>query len=100
MVRGIFKNAILDAGDDLTSPYRMTERFLRLIISDKRFHKYIDAGLDQDLLDYEQKYRRQLFEVPQTVSWEQIIMKLPGILSEIKTVAKKEQLKYAVMNNL
>ena len=95
MVRGIFKNAILDAGDDLTSPYRLTERFLRLIISDKRFHKYIDAGLDRDLLDYEQKYRRQLFEVPQTVSWEQIIMKLPGILNEIRAVVKKEQLKYA-----
>jgi len=99
MVRGIFKDAILDAGDYLTSPYRLTERFLRLIVSDKRFHKYIDAGLDKDLLAYEKKDRRQLFEVPQTVSWEQIIMKLPGILGEIKTVAKKEQSKYAALTN-
>ncbi|MBN2568779.1 MAG: hypothetical protein JXB42_05055 [Deltaproteobacteria bacterium] len=95
MVRGIFKDAILDAGDYLTSPYRLTERFLRMIVSDKRFHKYIDDGLDKDLLAYEKKDRRQLFEVPQTVSWEQIIMKLPGILGEIKTAAKKEQLKYS-----
>lgn len=98
MVRGIFKDAILDAGDDLTSPYRLTERFLRLIVSDKRFHKYIDAGLDQDLMAYEKTYRRQLFEVPQTVSWEQIIMKLPGILNEIRAVVKEEQTQYASPN--
>jgi len=99
MVRGIFKDAILDAGDYLTSPYRLTERFLRLIVSDKRFHKYIDAGLDRDLLAYENTYRKQLFEVPQTVSWEQIIMKLPGILEEIRDIAREEQGQYTAASH-
>jgi len=95
MVRGIFKDAIMTAGDLLTSPYRLTERFLRLLSSDVRFRKYLDEGLDKDLLVYERENQSQLFETPQTVSWERILMKLPRILYDISDVIEKEKSQYA-----
>lgn len=95
LVRGIFRDAILAAGDYLTSPYRLTERFLRLLSSDDRFRKYVKNGLDKDLLDYERENQNQLFEVPQTVSWERTLMKLPRILYDISDTIEKEKAFYA-----
>lgn len=95
MVRGIFKDAILMAGDYLISPYRLTERFLRLLSSDDRFDKYLSQGLAKDLLGYEKENQSQLFETPQTVSWERILMKLPRIFYDISDVLEKERSFYA-----
>jgi len=95
LVRGIFRDAVLAAGDYLTSPYRLTERFLRLLSSDDRFRKYVKDGLDKDLLAYERENQSQLFEVPQTVSWERILMKLPRILYDISDTIEKEKAFYA-----
>jgi len=95
LVRGIFRDAILAAGDYLTSPYRLTERFLRLLSSDDRFRKHVKNGLDKDLLAYERENQSQLFEVPQTVSWERILMKLPRILYDISDMIEKEKTFYA-----
>ncbi len=95
LVRGIFRDAILAAGDYLTSPYRLTERFLRLLSSDDRFRKYVNDGLDKDLLAHERENQSQLFEVPQTVSWERILMKLPRILYDISDTIEKEKAFYA-----
>jgi glucosyl-3-phosphoglycerate synthase len=95
IVRGVYKDAILTAGDYLTSPYRITDRFLRVLLSDKRFRKYLDKGLDNDLLAYEKENQSQLFEIPQTISWERVIMKMPGILGDIKEVINSEKARYA-----
>ena len=94
MVRGIFKDAILHAGDLLTSPYRLTERFLRFLSNDERFAKYMYAGLGQDILMAGKKVYDQPFEVPKTASWKQVIMMLPGILEDINDVIKKEKAIY------
>ena len=95
MVRGIFKDAILMAGDFLTSPYRLTERFLRLLSSDERFDKYLGQGIIKDLLAHEKENQSQLFETPHTVSWERILMKLPRIFYDISDVIDKERSFYS-----
>jgi glucosyl-3-phosphoglycerate synthase len=94
LVRGIFRDAILHAGDILTSPYRLTERFLRFLSSDERFREYLNAGLDRDILEVERKRQTQLFEIPKTVSWERVIMKMPMILHDIEGVIKEENIMY------
>jgi len=94
LVRGIFRDAILHSGDILTSPYRLTERFLRFLSSDERFRKYLNAGLDRDILEAERKSQDQLFEIPKTVSWERVIMKMPMILHDIGRVIKEENAIY------
>mgnify|MGYP001055086726 CR=1 FL=1 len=91
MVRGIFKDAILHAGDLLTSPYRLTERFLRFLSNDERFRKHLNSGLGYDILAAGKEIHDQPFEVPKTVSWEQVIMMLPGILEDINDVINKEK---------
>jgi len=90
LARGIFRDSILYAGDILTSPYRLTERFLRFLSSDERFRKYLNDGLDMDILAAERKSHEQPFEIPKTVSWERVIMKMPMILHDIEGVIKEE----------
>jgi glucosyl-3-phosphoglycerate synthase len=94
LVRGIFRDAILHAGDILTSPYRLTERFLRFLSSDERFREYLNAGLGRDVLEVERKRQTQLFEIPKTVSWERVIMKMPMVLHDIEGVIKEENVRY------
>lgn len=94
LVKTIFTEAILTAGDYLTSPSQMTDRFLRILLSDDRFQKYLDMGLKKDMMEFERDNRYQLFEVPQTVSWERIITKLPRILIDIGDTVKREQKHY------
>jgi len=96
MVRGVFRDAILYAGDILTSSPRLTERFLRFLSGDERFRKYLSEGLDRDILSVEEKSRNEPFEVPKTVSWERVIMKMPRILHDIEGVIKEENVKYVV----
>jgi glucosyl-3-phosphoglycerate synthase len=91
IVRKIFKDAVLTAGDYLTTPQRSTERFLRILSSHERFRKYLEAGITEDLMAYEMENRSQLFETPQTVSWERIIMKLPRILYDIADVVERQR---------
>ncbi|MBN1829057.1 MAG: hypothetical protein JW884_07920 [Deltaproteobacteria bacterium] len=94
VVHNVFKNAILSAGDYLISPFSLYDRLLRVLVSDKRFHKYLNTGLTDDLLAYQKENQSQLFEIPQTVSWDRIIMKLPKILNEIKEVTDREMVRF------
>ena len=94
MVRGVFKDALIFAGDLLTSPYRLTERFLRLLSTHQVFKKYLDAGIAEDILKVEQETQSQLFETPQTVSWERVVMKLPKIMYDIIDVIEEEKKLY------
>jgi len=92
MVKEVFRDAILAAGESITSsPHLACDSLLHLLVSDKRFKKYKDAGLVDALIAYEEeKSRNRIFEIPQTVSWERIIMKQPGILDDIRDAVKKE----------
>jgi len=90
LVKGIFKNAILAAGEFLTSPHLVSDRLLHLITSDSRFDRYRDVGLIDELIAYENENTNHIFEVPQTVSWERIIMRQPDILDDIRDVIGRE----------
>jgi len=91
MVKGVFRDSILAAGEFLTSSHRLfSKNLLHLLVSDKRFEKYKDEGLVDDLLSYEEESKNRIFEIPQTVSWERIIMKQPDILNDIRDAVVKE----------
>ncbi len=94
MVRRIFKDSILTAGDYLTLPCHLHDRFLCIIAGDKRFSKYREAGLINDLIAYEKESQGQIFEMPQTASWEQIIAKRPRVFNEIRDAIKSESAFY------
>ena len=91
LVRGVFKDSILTAGELLTSsPHLISDSLLHLIVSNDRFQTYKDAGLIDDLIAYEEETKNRIFEVQQTVSWERIIMRQPEILDEIRDVAESD----------
>jgi len=91
MVKGVFRDAILAAGESITAPLHLvSDNLLHLLVSDKRFERYKGAGLIDDLIAYEEESRNRIFEIPQTVSWERIIMKQPGILDDIRDAVKQE----------
>ncbi|MDO9528179.1 MAG: hypothetical protein Q7J27_03375 [Syntrophales bacterium] len=94
IVRGVFRDAILCAGDILTSSHRLTERFLRFLSGDERFKEYLNAGLGRDILTVEGEIHNQPFEIPKTVTWERVIMKMPMILHDIEGAIKEENAIY------
>ncbi len=93
MVKGVFRDSILDAGEFITSsPSLISDSLMHIIVNDPRFQKYKDAGLIDDLTACEKESKNRLFEIPQTVSWERIIMKQPGILGDIRDAIKKDSI--------
>jgi len=91
MVRDVFRNSILSAGELLTSPYRMTERFLRFINSHPEFKPFLEKGLAETVLSVERKIKESIFEFPQTVSWERVYNKLPQISYDLIEVVEQEK---------
>ncbi len=91
MVQKVFKNAILYAGDLLISPYRIVDRFSAFLGSHKAFEPYLASGLLQTIAQTAEQTRDELFETPQTVSWERVERKVPGIFFDIINVMEKEK---------
>ena len=94
MVDTVFKNAILYAGDLLISPYRLVDRFTTFLGTHEAFEPFLASGLLQTIMDAAEKTRDQLFETPQTVSWERVARKLPNIFYDIIDVVEKEKKLY------
>ncbi|MBW2559027.1 MAG: hypothetical protein JRD69_09405 [Deltaproteobacteria bacterium] len=93
MVKGVFRDSILDAGEFITSsPRLISDSLMHIIVNNPRFQKYTDAGLIDDLITCEKQNKNRLFEIPQTVSWERIIMKQPNILGDIRDAIKKDSI--------
>jgi glucosyl-3-phosphoglycerate synthase len=95
MVKNVFRNSILDAGELLTSPYRMTERFLRLVNSYPEFRPYLKNGLTEAILSVENKTQQSVFQIPQTVSWERVSNKLDRIFYDLIEVVEAEKRRFS-----
>ena len=94
LVRLVFRNSILQAGEVLTAPYRMTERFLRFVNSHMEFKSYLENGLAEAILEVERKTQQSVFEMPQTVSWERVSNKLPRIFYDLIEVVESEKRRF------
>lgn len=94
LVKEVFRTSVLRAGDVLTSPYRITERFLRFVNSHPEFRPFLENGLAETILKVEQNTEQKIFEVPQTVSWERITNKLPRVFYELIEVVEKEKRRF------
>jgi glucosyl-3-phosphoglycerate synthase len=95
MVKEVFRNSILTAGELLTSPYRMTERFLRFVNTHEEFKPFLQNGLTETILSIEDKTRKNIFQMPQTVSWERVSNKLPRIFFDLIEVVEEEKQRFA-----
>jgi len=94
LVKSVFRNSILEAGELLTAPHRMTERFLRFIHSHAEFKPFLEQGLPDTILEVERKTRQGIFEMPQTVSWERVSNKLPRIFYDLIEVVENEKRRF------
>jgi glucosyl-3-phosphoglycerate synthase len=94
MAHGVVKDAILYAGDLLISPYRLVDRFTTFVGSHEAFKPFLASGLLQAVTETAKKSRDQLFETPQTVSWERVLRKMPNIIYEIIDVVENEKRLY------
>ncbi|UCF86480.1 MAG: hypothetical protein JSV50_21420 [Desulfobacteraceae bacterium] len=95
LVRFVFRNSILQAGEVLTAPYRMTERFLRFVNSHSEFKNFLENGLAEAILEVERKTEKSVFEMPQTVSWERVSNKLPRIFYDLIEVVESEKRRFS-----
>lgn len=95
LVKEVFRNSILRAGEILTAPYRITEKFLRLVNSHLEFRPFLKNGLAETILAVEEKTKQKVFEMPQTVSWERVSNKLPHIFYDLVEVVEREKRRFA-----
>jgi glucosyl-3-phosphoglycerate synthase len=95
LVKNVFHNSILQAGEVLTAPYRMTERFLRFVNSHPEFKPFLEGGLVEAILEVERKTAQRIFEMPQTVSWERVSDKLPRIFYDLIEVVEQEKRRFS-----
>jgi len=95
MVKNVFRNSILYAGELLTSPYRMTEKFLRFVNTHPEFKPFLENGLAETILSVEKKTQQSVFQMPQTVSWERVSNKLPRIFYDLIEAVESEKRRFA-----
>jgi glucosyl-3-phosphoglycerate synthase len=95
LVHHIFRNSILHAGDLITEPYRITERFLRFINTNTEFKPFLKQGLAETILSVEKKTQQSVFQIPQTVSWERVSNKLPRIFYDLIEVVESEKRRFS-----
>jgi glucosyl-3-phosphoglycerate synthase len=94
LVKEVFQNSILYAGELLTSPYKMTEKFLRFVYTYPEFKPFLEAGLAEVIMAVEKKTQDRLFETPQTVSWERVSNKLPKIYYDLIEAVEDEKRRF------
>ena len=95
LVKNVFRNSILYAGELLTSPYRMTEKFLRFVNSYSEFKPFLENGLADVILSVEAKTQQSIFEIPTTVSWERVSNKLPRIFYDLIEAVEDEKRRFS-----
>lgn len=95
LVRNVFRNSILHAGEAFTAPYRMAERFLKLVNSHPEFKDFLENGLADTILEVERQTEQSVFEMPQTVSWERVSNKLPRIFYDLIEVVESEKRRFS-----
>jgi len=94
LVKNVFRHSILLAGEILTSPYRLTERFLRFVNSYEEFKPFLNQGLAEAILAVENKIQSNIFEMPRTVSWERVSNKLPKIYYDLIEAVEEEKRRF------
>jgi len=91
LVKNVFRNCILRAGEILTAQSLITGRFMRIIHTYPEFKPHLNAGLSDTIISVEKKIKRDFFETPQTVSWDRITKKLPNIFEDLNKAIRQEK---------
>jgi len=95
LVKKVFHHSILQAGEVLTAPYRMTEKFLRFVNTHSEFKPFLKQGLAEAILEVERKSQKSIFEMPQTVSWERVENKIPRIYFDLIDAVEEEKRRFS-----
>lgn len=95
LVKEVFRESVIGAGEMLTAPYRTTEGFLRFVHSHDEFKPFLRDGLAEAILAVEKKSDQHLFQTPQTVSWERVSNKIPRIFFDLIDVLENEKKVFA-----
>jgi glucosyl-3-phosphoglycerate synthase len=94
LVKKVFHYSILQAGEILTAPYRMTEKFLRFVNIHPEFKPFLEKGLAEVIVEVEHKSQKSIYEMPQTVSWERVENKIPRIYFDLIDVLEEEKKRF------
>jgi len=95
LIKKVFQNSIVQAGELHTAPSKITETFLRFVHSHPEFEPFLKQGLAEAILKVEQETEKRVFEMPQTVSWERVSNKLPRIFYDLIEVVESEKRRFS-----
>ena len=76
-------------------PAHLAEKMLRLTAAHEEFKPYVDQGLQQTILELEEKLREESLEVRHLPSWERILWKLArGVQSQIVDALEEDKQRF------
>ena len=95
MVYEVLSKAIVQTGDMLTAPSHMAEKLLRFTAAfPEEFKPYTEGGLQQTILNIEEKVRNESLRVRHLPSWERILWKLPEIGKKIVDALEEDKQRF------
>jgi glucosyl-3-phosphoglycerate synthase len=94
LVKRVFRDAVVQAGEAFSSPFSVTERFLRFVTTNDEFKPFREQGLVDAILAVERRTEKGVFEMPQTVSWERVSNKLPMIFYDLIEALEEEKRRF------
>ena len=95
MVYNVLSKAILQSGDILTAPSQTAQKLLRFVARfPDEFKPYVDQGLNQAILDVEERVRDESLEIRHLPSWERILWKLPDISANIVDALEEDKQRF------
>jgi glucosyl-3-phosphoglycerate synthase len=94
LVYEVLSKAIVQSGDMFTSPLHSAEKLLRLTASFEEFRPYLEQGLQQTILQVEEKLRDQSLQPRYLPSWERITWKLPEINTLIVDALEEDKQRF------
>ena len=92
----VLSKAIVQAGDFLASPGQAAERLLRLTASFDEFAPYVKKGLQQAIIEVEEKIKHQSLDVRYLPSWERLLWRLPEINTSIVDALESDKQRFSV----
>lgn len=94
MVYQVLSRAIVQTGDNLTSPGHLADMMLRFTASHPEFKPYVDQGLQQTILNLEERLKEESLNVRHLPSWERILWKLPELSSSIVDALEEDKQRF------
>ncbi len=98
LVYEVLSKAIVQTGDVFASPRQAAEKLLRFTASFEELAPFVEQGLQQAILQVEQRLKHQSLQPRYLPSWERILWRLPEINTRIVDALEEDKQRFRALS--